>query len=107
MSTSDPLLINGKHATVEGGDRSGASLFKSLQIKDGDTTRIYHLFDDCLIRADSDDDSKPPYIAKIVAIGTGGPMKKVMFCFKHSVPAHTFAIGQASAMQFQGSDSRS
>ena len=47
-------------------------------MKDGDTTRVYHLFDDCLIRADSDDDSKPPYIAKIVAIGTGGPKKKVI-----------------------------
>ncbi len=75
--------MNGKHAIVEGGDRSGASLFKSLQVKDGDTTRIYHLFDDCLIQADTDDpktDSKPPFIAKIVAIGTGGPKKKVTMC---------------------------
>jgi hypothetical protein len=79
---SEPLFINGQHAQVIGGERAGALLYNMLQVKDGDETTTYRLYDDCLIRADSSDSSNPPYLAKIVAIGSGGEKKQV-FLFAH------------------------
>ena len=76
---SDPLIVNGEHARVLGGDRQHALLYRTLEIKEGDESKKYSLFDDCLIRADTNDESKPPYIAKIVAIGDGGHQRQVTY----------------------------
>ena len=78
ISTMDPIQVNDANMHVLGGDRVGAQLFKTLEIKEGNKTTKYSLYDDCLVRAETSDGSKPPYIAKIVAIGTGGPPRQVI-----------------------------
>jgi hypothetical protein len=69
----NPLMVEGRQFTVLDGDRAGALLYKTVVI-DG---QEYNLFDDCFILADEAEGSKPPYVAKIVAIGQGGKHHKV------------------------------